>query len=129
MASEDHVIEGYYRFPGYEIRERVTIQQYTHGFVLYLNSIFDKAEEMTAVAFAATYDDLVNWYHQQQCDTWKDIIDGKTYTKNFKKDSVLENYNPPCSLVVNEHGVFGDGICEDDYIIDAIPSSVHIIAH
>lgn len=67
-------------------------------YLLIMNSIFSRAEQGEIVAVSTDYDKLVQWYQDQKCDQWEDNSYGDhTYTKNFKKGSDLENYNP-CNI-------------------------------
>lgn len=98
----------------------------THGFMLCMNSIFANAESVGPVAVAATYEDMAAWVDDQR-ERWEDNIGDRTYRKNFRAGSPLENYNPPYSMDPDRHGVFGDGVYEVDMNVKRLTPDIYVI--
>lgn len=112
-------------FIGYQVTESI---QKIRVFTLVMNPIFGRAEDMHAVAVAATLDDLVSWYREQIVPIWIDDR-GHIYRKSFRKGSPLENYNAVSTLDPNYHGPFGDGVYQENISIEMIPNGVIVIPH
>ena len=76
-------------------------------YVLMLNT-FGRAEDIAIVAVSTDYNHLVDWYNNQFAESqWRD---SNGFVHTFKASSPICNYNPCNSTVLNNLGIFGDGI-------------------
>ena len=77
-------------------------------FALFLNPVTGKAEQYNCVAFSQDEAALRQWLTEQTApEPYKD----DSFIKTYKKDSVLEMYNPPQMDGENTFGVL-EGICQ-----------------
>jgi len=58
-------------------------------YSLSLNPIHANYEATNTIAFAYSKEELEEWYESLKCETYEE----NGYYRNFKKGSVLENYN------------------------------------
>lgn len=84
-------------------------------YVLCMNPISGRAEDVAAVAACSDYQRLVQWYNDQRCEMWRD----DWMNKQFKQGSSLEYYNPIWSTELNpndywHHGVYDEWMPIDD---------------
>lgn len=109
-----------------DFTEYQTSEQYTHGFLLIMNSIFANAESVEMVAFASTYEDMLAWVDDQR-EAWEVTVDDHTYYMSFRAGSPLENYNPPLRMDLNQPGIFGDGVYEVEVKAERLSSDVYVV--
>lgn len=65
-------------------------------FILQMNPVTGRMEDMVAVAHSETKEELCNFLEQERTDLYKDTNDG--FYKVYKKGSRLEMMNPPVSV-------------------------------
>lgn len=64
-------------------------------YVMYLNSVFGRCEDRTAVVTADSEAQLETYFNSQLSENpYTDEVSGRTIHRYFKKDSPLYNYNP-----------------------------------
>ena len=84
-------------------------------FVLVLNDMrFPKIEMGRIVAVSTSYEKLVELYNSNKAESqYSENVNDYNWNKTFKKDSVLEWYNPVYSLELNYNDEFGHGIHDE----------------
>lgn len=89
-------------------------------FVLQLNPMRSRAEDVRPVAYAETREALINFIEAEKVEPYKDdgsggygnehLSSGYSYHKTFRKMGPLEWFNPPPDTENYEPGYRGEGI-------------------
>lgn len=84
-------------------------------YLLVMNPMQDRTESRTIAAISDDYQKLVNWIKGEKHPEgyWKD----DRWSKSFKANSVLEWFNPPDRLELNQLNHYGHGI-KDEWVME-----------
>ena len=79
-------------------------------------------EDWELVAISSDRQKLIDWYKEQQCDTYTEFVDGLgDYAKHFKKGTPLEWFEPVENIEQEamdyEYGTSSEWINESEFFI------------